>query len=84
MTGEKDDDLGDPAPEDEAAGESGPAVPEEEAAEGENEETEDDDVWFRPDQAPVSEREEGSDYHFKDDSRRSLLIAGSIIAVFLF
>jgi cell division septation protein DedD len=78
MMGEKDDDFGDPAidPEDQ---------PEKELAEDEQEEeADDDDVWFRPDTATQPERDDMPDYQFKDDNRRSLLIAGSIIVVFLF
>jgi len=89
MMGEKDDDPGDPErdSEDEPEDESGPGIPKsrpDPEDEDEDEDAEDDDVWFRPDTAPNPEREEAADYRFKDDSRRSLLIASSIIVVFLF
>jgi len=43
-----------------------------------------DDIWFKPGEKKPFEKENMSNSDFFDDSRRSFLVIGSIVAVFLF
>lgn len=45
---------------------------------------EDEGAWFRPNSDNRPDEGDMPDYSFRDDTRRSVLIAGSIILVFLF
>lgn len=69
--GEKDDELenGELEDEEEEGGEPG---------------AEDEGAWFRPSSDNRPDESDMPDYSFRDDTRRSILIAGSIILVFLF